>query len=302
MKALPLKPRAGGFTLVELLVVIGIIGTLMALLLPAVQASRASARATVCRSNLHQIGVAYQSYLSSRASKKIGLRAAGWCSRLLPYLETQKTTYLCPDDKEARYDVAEYSIYIVDNDRSIPLAEGPWCWVGDKAQCGSTSGKSPTSPDGYFLVFEDMSFDSPYDGIVMVDPQPDGTIMCQHLGGNPHAYTHLLVKTDDSTEVFRPFQQGNTWTVEAVRSSYGMNSQSATLVGRANHVLCLDYNAIVVDVSGQPARGLLTWPKNAVERHGGTLNVLYADGRVAAVTATEIDPAVPENQSRLWSP
>ena len=42
-----------------------------------------------------------------------------------------------------------------------------------------------------------------------------------------------------------------------------MNSASAQLVGRANHVLCLDYRALVVDVVGSPARGLMTWPSDA---------------------------------------
>lgn len=78
------------FTLVELLVVIAIIGILMALLMPAIQSARATARRTQCLNNLKQIGVAMNSHLEARGSFPSGFVSSNqlsWRVYLLPYLE-----------------------------------------------------------------------------------------------------------------------------------------------------------------------------------------------------------------------
>lgn len=80
----------GGFTLVEMLVVVSIIALLIALLLPAVQMAREAARSCQCANNLKQLGLAMHAYHDTHGQFPFpGMKSncLGWTGAILPYLE-----------------------------------------------------------------------------------------------------------------------------------------------------------------------------------------------------------------------
>ncbi len=97
--------RQQGFTIVELLVAIALIGTLAALLLPAVQAAREAARRTQCANHLKQLGLAMHNYHAIHNRLPWGnafpggtMASISWATTILPQIEAQ-----------AHYDLFDFS-------------------------------------------------------------------------------------------------------------------------------------------------------------------------------------------------
>lgn len=84
-----------GFTLVEVLVVVGIISILVAILLPAVQSVRGAARRVSCANKMKQIALASHSFESSKMRLPSGLNgrnnrpfpSTSWLVHILPHIE-----------------------------------------------------------------------------------------------------------------------------------------------------------------------------------------------------------------------
>jgi prepilin-type N-terminal cleavage/methylation domain-containing protein/prepilin-type processing-associated H-X9-DG protein len=145
------KSRA--FTLVELLVVITIIGILIALLLPAVQAAREAARRMQCSNNMRQVGIAVHNYVTAVGCLPSGVIMSGKTypehtalALLLPYIEAQGVTNIYDfnlrvyDPPNAKAIGTRIPTYLCPSDSTTVKLWGYWAY-GNMGLCfGSLEG------------------------------------------------------------------------------------------------------------------------------------------------------------------
>jgi prepilin-type N-terminal cleavage/methylation domain-containing protein/prepilin-type processing-associated H-X9-DG protein len=160
------------FTLVELLVVIGIIAVLIAILMPALAAARESAQSVNCLSNQRQLGIGLVMFTQEHGGYLVkpwfndGPKAGhggwhyrdpmlGWTYLLIKYVGGNKAVYRCPADDSN-------NLYDTDNDTMANLPDRP---------------DADNIPDSYRLNSSDLP-NGPFDAIKMAQlPHPEASIM-----------------------------------------------------------------------------------------------------------------------------
>jgi prepilin-type N-terminal cleavage/methylation domain-containing protein len=187
--------RKSAFTLVELLVVIAIIGVLVALLLPAIQASREDARRTTCSSSLRQIGLAianYQAalgiYPASNTDQLNNWDIVGdipnhsWGSVILPYAEQRNLEALIDYKLSAMHP---------DNSRAagtiVPIYRCP-------SYTGLEFTDDPHYPPGQYAIGNYVSLGASDVDHIWGTGEPDGVIIPQGKI-RPHDVTDGLTNT-----------------------------------------------------------------------------------------------------------
>ncbi len=307
-----------GFTLIEMLVVITIIGLLMAMLLPAVQSVREAGRKATCASNLRQIGEAFNSRLallgdSHRARRPLGpspVHNYDWPKELLKYMNSDHRVLICPSGYFQRNSGYDCVVYISDpgnvSDLLPPLPgtyerghipcdpEDPFCVL----KSGSPG------DDEYVLGFEDtIGGERDWNDLKLrFDLQNDGNVKIS-VTGKSSSRTLRVAGLDGSSVpgLDNISGGGESGILEGGGLSYGMNIVGHRLNLSDQKVLILEYNKPVANVFDDIAdMDADVWYQSVAPRHFGTCNVLFADGHVESMLPTEIDPAVQTRLEEYW--
>ena len=199
------RSRKSGFTLVELLVVVAIIGILIAMTLPAVQMVREAAARTSCLNRMKQIGIGvlhYHDALRQIPPSRVGNGAENgfltWPVFLMPYMEA--------NNLYERFDIqARYR----DQDPDVVAQPMEWMFCPSRREpqlsksesngsaigaCGDYAGNAGSSIHYPYDVW--AAFDEPVDGVFNSGFAAQNPVSGLRLEGGPRGRYQLSAITD----------------------------------------------------------------------------------------------------------
>jgi prepilin-type N-terminal cleavage/methylation domain-containing protein/prepilin-type processing-associated H-X9-DG protein len=270
------RPRA--FTLIELLIVVGIIGVLIALLLPAIQSAREQARRAQCTNHLLQLGIAMGNYASTHSvlppgvvndrgpivSQPVGYHH-GWTVQILPFIGQ--------DNVYRRFDLEE-SVYALCNEtaRLVTIStfhcpSSPWARSGTISYAGchhDVEAPIEANNRGVLYLNSHVGFDDITDGLAQ-------TIL---LGESKSNASNVLSWASGTAATLRN-TGANLNSENPLTSLYAGIAQLSEADQRAAAARMFDEGAIPVDFVG----GFSSW-------HPQGANFTFCDGSVRYVKQT----------------
>ncbi len=291
-----------GFTLIEVLVVISIIGLLIALLLPAIQAARESARRAQCVNNLKQYGLALHNYIATN-----GLLCSGFNGYSL------HVSFLPQMDQAALYNsfnfstpigMARYSDNATSNSTSLRTLLCPsdglgkslrndsrWSWtnyagcVGDFIRIGSP----PAGVPPHAGIFANHQGVGPQD---VTDGLSTTVAMSEFLVGNPNVPERLrsiYVPSDFSGGPAAGLSEFQTRCEGLVMEIPYTNTYKGEVWSYGSYDYTLYDNTFPPDrpsCRNTSTSTEINGATTATSNHAGGVNVLFADGHVQFVRDT----------------
>ena len=284
--------RQRGLTLVEILVVIGIIAVLAGLLIPVIGRARAHARLAQCMSNLHQFDVAFKGQDVNRPDTRLP-QAEQWMAVVAASAPGAHQTLQCPDGAAASGGTVDgggaYFHLWQGKGNGTPSGSrlnGDALWRetrGASASDGSYTLSYQAKPGGPKLVI----------GYSPAGGDTWRATVTQHPGG---AYRVDAIITADGRR-FDHVKQGFTVDYNATAGGvdYGFNYLASRLGdAKSGKVVVMDFNKAVFDFDGwQTASQPDDYLPAAVlaRRHLKKINALMSDGSVQSYLSRELAPA-----------
>ena len=286
--------RNRGVTLIEVLVVSLVIGVLIALLLPAIQASRESARRAGCVNHLKQIGLALHAYATDKGRFPQGAnghRAYSFHAMILPYLEqaplynatnfqvlvifnqpqnatslaTSIDTFLCPSDRAPNSRTFGYTNY--PGNAGIPL---------QRSENNGLFHQGDVPPVGLADISDGSSM-TVMVAETLTGPSDKGS--AKDLVRDVFKTSKLWLRTGQLDRLVEDCRQTSSSADQAQRGFRGQNwfdgNLGSALYNHAetpNGPSCLNFGLVETGV----------WTASSL--HGGATNVLFADGHVKPIS------------------